>query len=78
MGGGYRGAIGAEIRPPKWDLLRVLHDPNGPWQTVAELAAQRGTTPVDVMIDESLAADFDRYFAQPFANLNLDAVLTKG
>ena len=76
MGGGYRGAIGAEIRPPKWDLLRVLHDPNGPWQTVAELAAQRGTTPVDVMIDESLAADFDRYFAQPFANLNLDAVLT--
>ena len=76
MGGGYRGAIGAEIRPPKWDLLRVLHDPNGPWKTVAELAAQRGTTPVDVMIDESLAADFDRYFAQPFANLNLDAVLT--
>ena len=28
------------------------------------------------MIDESLAANFDRYFAQPFANLNLDAVLT--
>jgi N-acyl-D-aspartate/D-glutamate deacylase len=76
MGGGYRGAIGAEIRPPKWELLRVLHDANGPWHTVAELAAQRGTTPVDVMIDESLAADFDRYFAQPFANLNLDAVLT--
>ncbi len=76
MGGGYRGAIGAEIRPPKWELLRVLHDPNGPWATVAELAAQRGTTPVDVMIDESLAANFDRYFAQPFANLNLDAVLT--
>lgn len=76
MGGGYRGAIGAEIRPPKWELLRVLHDANGPWDTVAELAAQRGTTPVDVMIDESLAVDFDRYFAQPFANLNLDAVRT--
>lgn len=75
MGGGYRGAIGAEIRPPKWELLRVLHDANGPWATVAELAAQRGTTPVDVMIDESIAVDFDRYFAQPFANLDLDAVL---
>ena len=76
MVGNYRSAIGAEIRPPKWDLLRVLHDANGPWATVAELAAQRDTTPVDVMIDESLDANFDRYFAQPFANLNLDAVLT--
>ena len=76
MAGNYRSAIGAEIRPPKWDLLRVLHDANGPWATVAELAAQRDTTPVDVMIDESLDANFDRYFAQPFANLNLDAVLT--
>ncbi len=76
MAGNYRSAIGAEIRPPKWDLLRVLHDPSGPWATVAELAAQRNTTPVDVMIDESLDANFDRYFAQPFANLNLDAVLT--
>jgi N-acyl-D-amino-acid deacylase len=76
MGGGYRGAIGAEIRPPKWDLLRVLHHADGPWSTVAELAAQRNTTPADVMIDESLDANFDRYFAQPFANLNLDAVLT--
>jgi N-acyl-D-amino-acid deacylase len=74
--GTYRKGIGAEIRPPKWELLRVLHDPDGPWQTVAELAAQRGTTPVDVMIDESLARDFDLYFAQPFANLNLDAVRT--
>jgi N-acyl-D-amino-acid deacylase len=74
--GGYRKGIGAEIRPPKWELLRVLHAPTGPWQTVGELAAQRGTTPVDVMIDESLARDFDLYFAQPFANLNLDAVRT--
>ena len=76
MSGGYRKGIGAEIRPPKWELLRVLHAPTGPWQTVGELAAQRGTTPVDVMIDESLARDFDLYFAQPFANLNLDAVRT--
>lgn len=75
-GDGYRRAIGAEIRPPDWSRLRVLHDPDGPWQSVAELAAVRGTTPVDVMIDESLAHDFDRYFAQPFANLDLEAVRT--
>jgi N-acyl-D-amino-acid deacylase len=76
MAGSYRKGIGAEIRPPKWELLRVLHAPTGPWRTVGELAAERGTTPVDVMIDESLARDFDLYFAQPFANLNLDAVRT--
>lgn len=76
MRGTYADGIGAEMRPPNWDLLRVLHDANGPWSTVGELAANRNTTPVDVMIDESLAADFDRYFAQPFANFDLDAVLT--
>src|SRR6202022_3988023 len=41
----------------------------------AEVAAERGTTPVDVMIDLSLASGFDQLFAQPFANQDPEVVL---
>ena len=73
--GPYGTAIGAEARAPSYDILRVLDSPEGPWPTVAALAAERGTTPVDVMIDLSLASDFDQLFSQPFANQDLDVVL---
>jgi N-acyl-D-aspartate/D-glutamate deacylase len=72
--GTYRSAIGAETRPPQYDLIRILDAPEGPYRTVADVAAERGTTPVDVIIDESLAHDFGRFFAQPFANHDLSAV----
>jgi N-acyl-D-aspartate/D-glutamate deacylase len=73
--GPYGTAIGAEARAPSYDILRVLDSADGPWRTVAEVAAERGTTPVDAMIDLSLAADFDLLFAQPFANQDPDVVL---
>jgi N-acyl-D-aspartate/D-glutamate deacylase len=73
--GPYGGAIGAEVRPPQYDMIRVLDRPSGPYRTVAEIAAERSTTPVDVMIDLSLAADFRQFFVQPFANHDLDVVL---
>jgi N-acyl-D-amino-acid deacylase len=53
----------------------VLDAPAGPYRTVADLAAERRTTPVDVMIDLSLEADFARFFVQPFANHDLGEVL---
>jgi N-acyl-D-aspartate/D-glutamate deacylase len=74
LNGPYRDPIGAEARPPQFDLLRVLDSGEGPWRTVAELAAERGTTPVDVIIDLSLAADFDLFFGQPFANQDMGVV----
>jgi N-acyl-D-aspartate/D-glutamate deacylase len=70
----YRAAIGAEARPPQYDLLRILDTPEGPHRTVADMAAQRGVTPVDVIIDESLDHEFRRFFAQPFANHDLAVV----
>ncbi len=73
--GPYGTAIGAEARAPNYDILRVLDSAEGPWQTVADVAAQRGTTPVDAMIDLSMDSDFDQLFAQPFANQDLDVVL---
>jgi N-acyl-D-amino-acid deacylase len=75
LNGPYGTAIGAEARAPSYDILRVLDTPEGPWRTVGELAASRGTTPVDVMIDLSLETDFDQLFSQPFANQDADVVL---
>jgi N-acyl-D-amino-acid deacylase len=75
LNGPYGTAIGAEARAPSYDILRVLDTPEGPWRTVGEVAAERGTTPVDAMIDLSLASDFDQLFSQPFANQDPDVVL---
>jgi N-acyl-D-aspartate/D-glutamate deacylase len=73
--GTYGRAIGAEARAPRWDALFVLDSGAGPWTTVGALAAQQGTTPVDVMIDLGLATDGAALFGQPFGNEDLDAVL---
>jgi N-acyl-D-aspartate/D-glutamate deacylase len=75
MHGRFAAALGTEVRPPRYDILRVLDRPEGPWRTVADVAAERGCTPVDAMIDLSLEANFERFFAQPFANQDLDWVV---
>jgi N-acyl-D-amino-acid deacylase len=73
--GPYRTAVGAEARPPQYDALRVLEAGDGPLRTVADVAAERGVGPVDALVDLCLEADFDRFFAQPFANQDMDQVL---
>ncbi len=75
MHGPYRDGIGSEVRPPVWDMMFMADRDLPPYRSIAELASERGVTPVDVIIDESLANDFELYFMQPFANHDLDAVL---
>jgi N-acyl-D-aspartate/D-glutamate deacylase len=71
----YADGFGTEVRPPRYDILRVLDRPDGPYRTVADLAVERGCSPVDALIDLSLEAGLERLFAQPFANESLDRVL---
>jgi N-acyl-D-amino-acid deacylase len=71
--GPYRTPVGAEARPPDYSALRVLEQ--GPPRTVADVAAARGVTPIDALIDLSLEAGFDRFFAQPYANQDMGEVL---
>lgn len=73
--GPYGAAIGAEARAPRYESIRVLDRPGGPHPTVADLAGQRGVSPVDVMIDLSLDSDMNQLFAQPFANEDMESVL---
>jgi N-acyl-D-aspartate/D-glutamate deacylase len=73
--GPYGNAIGAEARAPQFDTMRIVDRQQGPYRTVGELAAERGVSGVDVMIDLALDTGMTQLFAQPFANQNMDAVL---
>ena len=56
--------MGADARKPDYDRITLLRRPIPPNPTLAELARVRGVDPVDVMIDEALASDFDCFFMQ--------------
>ncbi|HUP74638.1 MAG TPA: amidohydrolase family protein [Acidimicrobiales bacterium] len=73
--GPYGNAIGAEARAPQYDTMRIVDRPQGPYRTVGELAAERGVSGADVMIDLALDSGMSQLFAQPFANQNMDSVL---
>ena len=73
--GPYRTPVGAEARPPDYQALRVLEPGDRPLRTVSDVAAARRVKPIDALIDLSLAADFDCFFGQPFANQDMDQVL---
>ncbi|MBY0322323.1 MAG: amidohydrolase family protein [Reyranella sp.] len=59
---------GAEARPPEWDMIYSLDSMKGPHKTMAELARQKNTHPVDLMIDMALERDMKFFMIQPIAN----------
>jgi N-acyl-D-aspartate/D-glutamate deacylase len=73
--GEYRRGIGTETRPPDYQWIRVLEHVLPPNRTVAEMAAERGTDPVETMIDLGLETGFDQFFVQTILNRNPDNVL---
>lgn len=73
--GDYGRAIGAEARAPRFDRIYVMDSPLPPHRTVAEVAAERGTGPVELMIDLALASRFDQFFIQPITPDAPEAIL---
>ncbi|MFU8816801.1 MAG: N-acyl-D-amino-acid deacylase family protein [Pseudomonadales bacterium] len=67
--------VGAEARPPQWEWVYPMFDMSHDQPSMAELAAQRGVHPVELMIDLSLEHDFKIYFRQPIANEDQSHVL---
>ena len=61
---------GAEARPPEWDWIYALTDMKGPHKSMAELARQKNTHPVELMIDMALERDMKFFMIQPIANEN--------
>jgi N-acyl-D-aspartate/D-glutamate deacylase len=71
--------VGAEARPPIYDRMYLLNDMLGKRPTVAEIAKQRGVSPVDAIVDLSLETDFQQLFTQPdddLTELSDEALLT--
>lgn len=68
----YEGPVvrGTEPRPPEWDWVFALTDMRGPHKSMAELARQRNTHPVELMIDMALERDMKFFMMQPVANEN--------
>ncbi len=61
---------GTEARPPEWDWIFALDKIQGPHKSMAELARQRNTHPVELMIDMALERDMKFFMMQPVANEN--------
>ncbi len=68
-------AIGTEARPPDWDWLFHMDSVDGPNPSMADVARQRGVSPVEAMIDLALEHDFKTFFRQPIANEDQDQAL---
>jgi N-acyl-D-amino-acid deacylase len=67
--------VGAEARPPQWEWVYPMFDMSFEQPSMAQLAAERGVHPVELMIDLSLEHDFKIHFRQPIANEDQGHVL---
>jgi N-acyl-D-aspartate/D-glutamate deacylase len=66
--GPYGRAIGAEARQPDYARLYLMDHPVPPHRTVAEVAAERGVDPVELMITRAVETGFDQLFIQPLTS----------
>lgn len=73
----YEGpqVFGTEARPPQWDWIYAMDTIEGPHKSMAELARQRNTHPVELMIDKALEGDMKFFMIQPIANEDQSAAL---
>jgi N-acyl-D-aspartate/D-glutamate deacylase len=73
----YEGPVvrGAEARPPEWNWIYPFTDMKGSPKSMAELARQKNTHPVDLMIDMALERDLKFFMIQPIANEDQDEAL---
>jgi len=63
--GKYDRAIGAEAPPPDWNKFFIFDTPLPPWKTLAEVSAETGKHPAEIVIDLSIASDLTAMFMQP-------------
>ena len=63
----HRG-FGADVRPPDWNWIFIMQGVTGEDRSMADLAAERGVAPAELMIDLALEHDFKIFFRQPIAN----------
>lgn len=73
--GAYTNSIGAEVRPPDYDRIRVFLDPAGINPTLNEVARLRGVRPVEALIELCRESDLGQFFTQAVGNPDEGEVL---
>ena len=73
--GDYGNLHGPDASRPNWDRLQVMQSTYRPNPTVGDIARQRGTDPVETIIDLALEADFDVFFQQFFSSESDDEMV---
>jgi N-acyl-D-amino-acid deacylase len=73
--GDYGEAVGAEVRAPRFDQITIIDAARPAERVVADVAAERGVSPVEVMIDLSLRSDFEQLFRQPISEVSSELIL---
>ena len=61
---------GSTVHPPDWNWLFVMRGTDGHDRSVAELAAERGVAPAQLLIDLALEEDLKTLFRMPINNEN--------
>jgi len=74
--GDYGHAIGAEARAPDYARMRVYDRAVPPNPTVADVAADRGMHPVELILDLAVASNLRQLFTQPLTDADDDSLLT--
>ena len=67
--------VGAEPRPPEWDIFYYMSQIARPHPNLADIAKERGVVPAEAMIDIALENDLKAFFRQPLANEDQDDAL---
>jgi N-acyl-D-aspartate/D-glutamate deacylase len=73
----YEGpeVVGAEARPPEWDMFYVMDRIRLPHRSMQDIASERGVSPAAAMLDLAVENDLKLFFRQPLANENQDDAL---
>jgi N-acyl-D-amino-acid deacylase len=71
----YGEAVGAEVRAPDFSQIMIIDPARADELPVADVARQRGVSPVEVMIDLALSTDFEQLFRQPISQAPADLIL---
>ena len=73
----YEGpaVVGAEARPPEWDMFYVIDKIRLPHPSIAQIARERGVSCGQAFVDLAIEGDLKTFFRQPLANENQDDAL---
>lgn len=66
---------GGEARPPEWDHFYLMDKATWPHRTLAEIAAERGCSPIEAMLDIAVERELNVFFRQPISNHDMDEAL---